>query len=76
MKFFYFRISKNLTFFMFNYDLTCTYKDNLLSPSNWFLDSNLGIPGEVGKSVKCLISYIWRKDNFKINWKKFKDIYK
>ena len=67
MKTFDFRIRKKL---MFKHDLTCPYKDDLLSLSNRFLDFNSGIPGELrktyqsGKCFKYKISYILKITSF------------
>ena len=56
--------------------LTCLYKDDLLSPSNRFLDSNSGIPGEIGKHIN-LLNFLeqlyFENKQFLNNFEKIKD---
>ena len=65
---FVYRINKEITVFTFKHDLTWLYKDDFLSPSNRFLDSNSGFSREVAENVLIHqmfeISNILKIDNF------------
>ena len=80
MNIFNLSINKKLAFFMFKHKLTCSYKDDLLSPSNRFLASNSGFWGFWGnrenESIRQMlkISYILIKKQFLNNLKKNKDM--
>ena len=60
IKTFDFRICKKLTFFMFKHDLTCFYKDDILSLSNRFLVCSLTLASKdlVLENYNCSRLYV------------------